>query len=88
MGRCREGLAARYVRDLADRSGGLAELGGKALWTKELDRCLVEGRTDLSVHSMKDVETIRPAALVIAAWAVLFVYQRRSDAAAAPSARR
>ncbi|WP_114954579.1 hydroxymethylbilane synthase [Sphingosinicella terrae] len=45
----------------------LAEVGGKALWTKELDRCLVEGRTDLSVHSMKDVETIRPAALVIAA---------------------
>jgi hydroxymethylbilane synthase len=45
----------------------LAELGGKALWTKELDRALVDGRTDLSVHSMKDVETIRPEALVIAA---------------------
>jgi hydroxymethylbilane synthase len=45
----------------------LAELGGKALWTKELDRALVEGRTDLSVHSMKDVETIRPDTLVIAA---------------------
>ncbi|HEV2865257.1 MAG TPA: hydroxymethylbilane synthase [Allosphingosinicella sp.] len=45
----------------------LAEVGGKALWTKELDRCLIEGRTDLSVHSMKDVETIRPEALAIAA---------------------
>jgi hydroxymethylbilane synthase len=45
----------------------LAEVGGKALWTKELDRALVEGRTDLSVHSMKDVETLRPAALAIAA---------------------
>ena len=45
----------------------LAEVGGKALWTKELDSCLIDGRTDLSVHSMKDVETIRPAALVIAA---------------------
>jgi hydroxymethylbilane synthase len=45
----------------------LAEVGGKALWTKELDRCLVEGRTDLSVHSMKDVETIRPEALAIVA---------------------
>jgi hydroxymethylbilane synthase len=45
----------------------LAELGGKALWTKELDRALVEGRTDLSVHSMKDVETVRPDALVVAA---------------------
>lgn len=45
----------------------LADLGGKALWTKELDRALLEGRTDLSVHSMKDVETIRPDALLIAA---------------------
>jgi hydroxymethylbilane synthase len=45
----------------------LAEVGGKGLWTKELDRALVEGRTDISVHSMKDVETIRPARLVIAA---------------------
>ena len=45
----------------------LAEVGGKALWTKELDRCLLDRRTDLSVHSMKDVESIRPAALAIAA---------------------
>ncbi|HYN46481.1 MAG TPA: hydroxymethylbilane synthase, partial [Allosphingosinicella sp.] len=45
----------------------LAEIGGKALWTKELDSCLIDGRTDLSVHSMKDVETIRPDTLVIAA---------------------
>ena len=45
----------------------LAEVGGKALWTKELDRALLDGRTDLSVHSMKDVETVRPDALVIAA---------------------
>ena len=45
----------------------LAEVGGKGLWTKELDRALMEGRTDLSVHSMKDVETIRPSELLIAA---------------------
>lgn len=45
----------------------LAEIGGKALWTKELDRALLEGRTELSVHSMKDVETIRPDSLAIAA---------------------
>jgi len=45
----------------------LAEVGGKGLWTKELDRCLMDGRTDISVHSMKDVETIRPAELIIAA---------------------
>ncbi|WP_137679723.1 hydroxymethylbilane synthase [Aurantiacibacter suaedae] len=45
----------------------LAEIGGKALWTKELDQWLHEGRIDASVHSLKDVETVRPAELVIAA---------------------
>ena len=39
----------------------LSEIGGKALWTKELDQWLGEGRIDLSVHSAKDVETIRPS---------------------------
>jgi hydroxymethylbilane synthase len=38
----------------------LADIGGKALWTKELDRALLENRIDAAVHSMKDVETIRP----------------------------
>ena len=45
----------------------LSEVGGKALWTKELDRCLADRRTDISVHSMKDVETFRPVALTVAA---------------------
>ena len=45
----------------------LAEIGGKALWTRELDACLADGRIDFAVHSLKDVETIRPADLAIAA---------------------
>jgi hydroxymethylbilane synthase len=45
----------------------LAEVGGKALWTKELDRALLDREIDFAVHSMKDVETIRPAEIVIAA---------------------
>jgi len=45
----------------------LAEIGGKALWTRELDQWLGEGRIDAAVHSLKDVETIRPAELDIAA---------------------
>ena len=45
----------------------LAEVGGKGLWTKELDRALFDGVTDISVHSMKDVETIRPAKLQVVA---------------------
>lgn len=35
----------------------MAEIGGKALWTKELDAALIDGRIDCGVHSMKDVET-------------------------------
>ncbi len=45
----------------------LAEIGGKALWTRELDAFLADGRIDAAVHSMKDVETVRPAELTIAA---------------------
>nr|WP_137677813.1 hydroxymethylbilane synthase [Parerythrobacter lutipelagi] len=45
----------------------LAEIGGKALWTRELDIWLSEGRIDAAVHSMKDVETLRPAGITIAA---------------------
>jgi len=45
----------------------LAEIGGKALWTKELDAWLAERRIDVAVHSLKDVETIRPESLHIAA---------------------
>lgn len=45
----------------------LAEIGGKALWTRELDQWLVEGRIDAAVHSLKDVETIRPDTFAIAA---------------------
>ena len=50
------------VQDVA-----LAEIGGKALWTKELDRALLSGEIDFAVHSMKDVETIRPNSIAIAA---------------------
>jgi hydroxymethylbilane synthase len=49
------------------RDRPLSEMGGKALWTRELDLALLEGRIDLAVHSMKDVETIRPPELAIAA---------------------
>jgi hydroxymethylbilane synthase len=50
---------------IVDRS--LAEVGGKALWTKELDHALGSGEIDCAVHSMKDVETIRPNEFILAA---------------------
>src|SRR3954451_16520820 len=50
-----------------ERDRPLAEIGGKALWTKELDRALIAGEVDFCVHSMKDVESIRPKEIHIAA---------------------
>lgn len=47
--------------------GSLADAGGKALWTKELDAWLLAGTIDFAVHSAKDVETIRPGGIAIAA---------------------
>jgi hydroxymethylbilane synthase len=45
----------------------LADIGGKALWTKELERALIDDQIDIAVHSMKDVETIRDVSFVISA---------------------
>ncbi len=47
--------------------GPLIDTGGKALFTKELEQGLVEGRIDFAVHSMKDVVADLPAGLAIAA---------------------
>ena len=45
----------------------LADIGGKALFTKEIERALLEETIDVAVHSMKDVETRRPLGLSIGA---------------------
>lgn len=38
----------------------LADIGGKGLFTRELDVALLDGRIDIAVHSMKDVPTYLP----------------------------
>lgn len=45
----------------------LLEIGGKALFTKEIEEALLEGRVDVAVHSMKDVPAEQPHGLCIAA---------------------
>lgn len=49
------------------RDRPLGELGGKGLWTKELDKALLAGELDFCVHSLKDVESVRPKEIHIAA---------------------
>ncbi|KAH9318656.1 hypothetical protein KI387_020425, partial [Taxus chinensis] len=43
----------------------LADIGGKGLFTKEIDNDLIEGKIDIAVHSMKDVPTYLPTEMII-----------------------
>ena len=45
----------------------LLEVGGKALFTKEIEAALIDGRCDLAVHSLKDVPVEPPEGLALAA---------------------
>ncbi|KAJ3811752.1 porphobilinogen deaminase, dipyromethane cofactor binding domain-containing protein [Lentinula lateritia] len=49
-----------------NQSQALYLLGGKALWTKELEVALIEREVDMLVHSLKDVPTVLPDGCIIA----------------------
>jgi hydroxymethylbilane synthase len=48
------------------RDRPLADVGGKGLFVKELERAIADGRADIAVHSMKDVPSEMPAGMAIA----------------------
>ena len=52
----------------------LDKIGGKGLFVKELDKALLEGKSDLSVHSLKDMPFDEPEGLST------FAYSKREDA--------
>ena len=43
----------------------LKEIGGKGLFTREIEEALLEGGIDIAVHSMKDMPTVQPEGLIL-----------------------
>ncbi len=64
-----ESARIEIIKTSGDRitDAPLAQVGGKGLFTKEIEDALLAGRIDLAVHSLKDLPTMLPAGLVIAA---------------------
>ena len=61
--------AVTIIRTTGDRvlDRPLAEIGGKGLFTKEIDEAMLAGRIDIAVHSAKDLPTWLPDDIVLAA---------------------
>ncbi len=60
-------FAIVVIRTTGDRvqDRPLSQLGGKGLFTREIEQALAAGEIDLAVHSMKDMPTLQPDGLVI-----------------------
>ncbi|RMF16037.1 MAG: hydroxymethylbilane synthase [Alphaproteobacteria bacterium] len=65
-----EQVRLQVVRTSGDRFLGrpLAEIGGKGLFTKEIEEALLAGAADIAVHSAKDMPTRLPEGLRLAAF--------------------
>lgn len=59
----------RYISSAGDKNqtDALYLMGGKSVWTEELEAALLDGSVDLLVHSLKDVPTALPAGVEIGA---------------------
>ena len=64
-----EAIAIEVIRTTGDiiQDRPLSEVGGKGLFTKEIEQALLDNAIDLAVHSCKDMPTILPTGLKLAA---------------------
>jgi hydroxymethylbilane synthase len=62
-------IAIELIKTTGDqmKSAPLAVIGGKGVFTKEIEEALLAGRIDLAVHSLKDLPTVIPDGLTLAA---------------------
>jgi len=69
LGMSEDAIEFNIIRTTGDsiQDRPLAEEGGKGLFTKEIEEALLDGRIDLAVHSAKDMPTVLPAGLMLAA---------------------
>jgi hydroxymethylbilane synthase len=69
LGAPKEAIELVVIRTSGDRiqDRPLAEVGGKGLFTKEIEEALLDGRVDLAVHSSKDMPTISQPGLALTA---------------------
>jgi hydroxymethylbilane synthase len=61
-------VAIEIIKTSGDvlKDAPLSVIGGKGVFTKELEEALLDGRIDLAVHSLKDLPTVLPDSLTIA----------------------
>jgi hydroxymethylbilane synthase len=69
IGTAEEAVELVVIRTTGDaiQDRPLAEVGGKGLFTKEIEEALLDGRVDLAVHSSKDMPTFSQPGLMLAA---------------------
>ena len=62
-----EAFAIQVISTTGDRiiDRPLKEIGGKGLFTREIEEAMLAGEIDIAVHSMKDMPTLQPAGLML-----------------------
>ncbi|MDE8345576.1 MAG: hydroxymethylbilane synthase [Acidocella sp.] len=64
-----DGTALHIISTTGDTSQAsgcrLADIGGKGLFSKEIDEAMLQGRIDIAVHSLKDLETVLRPGIVL-----------------------